>query len=431
MEEEKNIRKELENEPLFTDRADFFKMFKSYLTDENVFIRSIGLNANWGEGKSFFINKLSEDLSKESMSIVFNAWKYDKFKDPLHALIAFINDTEKEFPDYFIEIKEDNGVEIKSSLALSIPFLTVSVAADKDINSIAKGILDLTAIYDKLFDQILNKIDYLFIDELDRCNPEFAFNIIELLKHFCIDSYGKTKLIFAFDKIAIGSIIKARYGDNNISNIYLQKILEVEFELPKTNSEYLIKHLITKHFSIKNLALLNNTNIITKVLLELINHYNLSVREIIDLMLLLNKKGMFTRLTQKNSRIIFRAEYVVYICLDLYVLLIILKNKYYEKYLFLIKTKDFDIIIKEIDSIQEYRNILEKSINFYFNSGENANNLTKKNYDEIIYIIFLGGFKIPTDTTSKYYDAIKNLTEPFDPTSRSTFIECASLFDEL
>lgn len=429
--ENKTIRKIVESEPLFTDRAEFFEMFKGYLTDKNVFVRSIGLIANWGEGKSFFINQLNTELAKDSMSLVFNAWKYDKYIDPLHALISFINDTEKEFPDYFNEIKKENGIELKASLALSIPFLTIGVSADKEINSIAKVILDLTVIYDRIFEQILNKVDYLFIDELDRCNPEFALNVIELFKHFCIDNNGKTKLIFAFDKYAIGNMIKTRYGDNNLSCTYLQKILEVEFELPKTDNFSLINELIIKHLEIKNSSLVDKNFYFTDILLILLNHYDFSVREIIDFINLLSKKEKFVNITHKNFKKLFSDEYVIYLSLIIFILIVILKNKNYEKYLLLIKYKDMNTLIKEIDSIKLYRGIIEKWISYHFNNAPDAINLPKDDFDRIIYIIFLGSLGIITEKTNQLYGSLEKLKIPFDSSSLFTFNECEILFKEI
>lgn len=425
------IRKRIENEPLFTDRGEFFQMLKDYLTDENIFVRAIALNANWGEGKSFFINMLNDELAKDKMSLVFNAWKYDKYNDPIHALIAFINDTEKDHPDYFEEIKNENGIELNKSIALTVPFVTVGVSADKDINGIAKNTLDLTAIYKNIFDQILNKIDFLFIDELDRCNPEFALKIIEVFKHFCIDNPGKTKLVFSFDRIAIGCMIKTRYGDNSLSHQYLQKIIEAEFELPKTDYSIIIFNVMVNHLNINNSVLQDEDHFLTQILIEIIQNYDVSVREVIDLLHLLSNKETFNRLSNKIYKVQFDSESIIYISQCLFLLLIILKNKNYEKYQLLIKNKEINTLTNELDSLKIFRNLIERTINYAYNNGDDAMTLNKVDFDNITYIIFLGCIGIKTEKTDYLYNVINKLKKPFDPSGYGTFELSKKLFNEL
>jgi hypothetical protein len=120
------------------------------------------------------------------------------------------------------------------------------------------------------------------IDELDRCRPDFAIDIIEQIKHlFSVD--GITFLIVT-NRQQMEDSIKARYGaDINATN-YLHKFINIWLRLPRT-IDYNVNNFGDKYFRhIIGLMYNENEKAVNseakKILSELIKYYNPSFREI-------------------------------------------------------------------------------------------------------------------------------------------------------
>jgi len=78
-----------------------------------------------------------------------------------------------------------------------------------------------------------------FIDELDRCRPDFALSILELVKHV-FDIPG-IKFIFVANLEQLKAAIRKRYGQDVDAGVYLEKFVKMEIGLSShTNAK---KHL--------------------------------------------------------------------------------------------------------------------------------------------------------------------------------------------
>lgn len=68
-----------------------------------------------------------------------------------------------------------------------------------------------------------------FIDELDRCRPDFALSILELVKHV-FDIPG-IKFIFVANLEQLKAAIRKRYGQDVDAGVYLEKFVKMEIGL--------------------------------------------------------------------------------------------------------------------------------------------------------------------------------------------------------
>ena len=71
-----------------------------------------------------------------------------------------------------------------------------------------------------------------FIDELDRCRPDVALSILELVKHV-FDVPG-VKFVFVANMQQLKAVIRKRYGQDVDADVYLEKFVKFSFTLPKT-----------------------------------------------------------------------------------------------------------------------------------------------------------------------------------------------------
>lgn len=353
----------------------------------------ISVEAPWGCGKTFFAKYCeSEFRKKRGFTIYFNAWESDYSEDPFIVFydeILKVIEEEKEKDSKFLEIYnryKKVGMEILNySLPLIIKLLTNGLIdigkigpllkgkiSDSDISSMLTNFSEekISAYKNKKksiveFKQILaefvkkiqegkgeKQVFAIFVDELDRCRPSYAIELIENIKHlFNID--GIT-FILSLDIDQLKKSIETLYGDMD-SEGYLKRFFDYRVLLPEPQlqsfGDYLFKrYLFEEKFN------QNKTGNIVDWFVFLSNPYNPSLRDFekifYEFNILLN--------TSNDSKIKEMPA--------LLILLLILKHKNIVIYK---KIHDISFSIGELDEI--YGNI--KKHTDYLNSNKKWLNL--------------------------------------------------------
>lgn len=247
--------------------ADFLTGLLSSST--NGFV--LNIDSPWGTGKTFFLDRWMTSLESKHPCIHFNAWKSDHNDDALIAFISEIGDQlfqkskGKKVP---AKVGELIGVGGKIAIK-SLPLLTKAAIryglGDEGIeefkelfnkkteDDIAKQVDSWTAnaVADHLKKQqtidefkILlentvslfakeNKLEiplYIFIDELDRCRPTYAIELLEKIKHL-FDVPGVV-FVVATDTEQLSHSIRSVYGHDFEADIYLRRFFDQTYRLP-------------------------------------------------------------------------------------------------------------------------------------------------------------------------------------------------------
>ena len=185
----------------------------------------ISLNAPYGTGKSFFIKNWQKQLEDDGYkAIYFNAWKTDYAEDALIAFISSIkdqinldNDNEKtkKLDELFAKAKPyinrrtlpvvakilfraligskavEDIVDLPDNIDNELTSLIGDFAGDtlsrhEDIQKSIKGFREfLKELVIELTQDTDNKDKkklIIFVDELDRCRPTYAIEILECIK---------------------------------------------------------------------------------------------------------------------------------------------------------------------------------------------------------------------------------------------------------
>lgn len=263
------------------DKAEAIKEFlESIDTTEKDPIKMICLYGNWGSGKSSIIKYLQTKLSENSnmKTKLFEAWQHEKDNDltlSLSECIASLEKTEvTEITDLVKNFITKSYILFKSGLS-SIGFTLPITPPDPLIGNASMSVKPIDSInyieneikknYDKLSfytklenfkksfidleDSILGKDNdnkiIIFIDDLDRCEPEHVISILSAIKNFFI--YGKRTIFFcALDKDAVSKAITTKYKDVIKSEEYLEKIFDVSFTMPEVSSSYMLLNQVFK-----------------------------------------------------------------------------------------------------------------------------------------------------------------------------------------
>jgi len=243
----------------------------------------IAINSKWGTGKSTFITMWSKMLNLHEYgykTIVLNAWENDYCDDVMPFLVSEIgNGIDKYRSDKkqvtLNGLKEAGTYLFKSSFNNAIKFASngtidpkkeyeylvdqlTTKFSNEEINNYIKAKNQLIQFKKTLSSSVKDisneKPLILFIDELDRCRPLFAIEVLEKIKHF----FNVENIIFviAIDKEQLGHSIGSVYGSGIDTNGYLKRFFDIEYQFPETKInnyiEYLLERFNFKQFYISH-----------------------------------------------------------------------------------------------------------------------------------------------------------------------------------
>ncbi|CAM3505758.1 hypothetical protein GCM10016272_14560 [Psychrobacter glaciei] len=225
----------------------------------------IGLSGQWGEGKTTFVKMWQKHMEKKEISsIYFDAFEYDYLEDVFLSLAIEIYNYAKANG---LTVKEDYLNKSKSTyhllqamIAKTAPINIDSTLQEKlthdespilDISEVIKNSLNFAL--DNAFEQALKQKEVfrdfkdslsqlatqasnqdmplvIIIDELDRCKPSFAVEVLEKIKHlFLVES---VVFVLSMHHEQLEESIKKVYGQNIDAHTYLQKFIDYPTRLP-------------------------------------------------------------------------------------------------------------------------------------------------------------------------------------------------------
>lgn len=79
----------------------------------------------------------------------------------------------------------------------------------------------------------------IFIDELDRCRPPYAVQVLEKAKHFF--SVKGIVFVLAADRIQLGHSIRSLYGAGMDVDGYLRRFIDFDYNLPRQEKGFFCK----------------------------------------------------------------------------------------------------------------------------------------------------------------------------------------------
>lgn len=263
------------NDPWARDKLERKKV-ADYLTPVLASIRQpfvISLHSPYGTGKSFFLECWKADLEQQGYKVVlFDAWKTDFSHDPLSAFIAALKkqtstdgeEVQKRWLELakrtkgFVRSKalpllfrglgrklvgEDGVKEVIEDFSLeaeevanvlssaAVEALNAQEAAEQSMDDFRTYLAETAAsLVEDIEDEDKKKL-IIFVDELDRCKPSYAIEVLECIKHlFAVEG---TVFVLAFDENQMLEAISRTYGLVNSGEGYLRKFVDWRFVLPE------------------------------------------------------------------------------------------------------------------------------------------------------------------------------------------------------
>ena len=209
----------------------------------------LSLDGRWGTGKTFLLKRWQQALVNDKyQAIYFNAWEDDFCDDPLLAIIG-------QLTEHFQEGKLREMAAIIGEIAL--PILTAKLTGvaftRKDLKrdnlladyrtqlrtkrEIGNHLTRLAAVVKEQTGKPL----VFIIDELDRCRPTFAIELLERVKH--IFDVPNIVFVFGINRSELVKSLESLYGEID-AGVYLRRFFDMEFILPDADPAKFCAHLV-------------------------------------------------------------------------------------------------------------------------------------------------------------------------------------------
>ena len=225
----------------------------------------MAVDAGWGMGKTTFLKMWAQHLRNERFPVVeFNAWETDFAQDPFIALYAEITRGLDELPGprhriLVHQLRTAGGAVVRAApvstlrLAMSgIPLIgsqLVQEMSSTPRQTIAETYAETKAALQS-FRSLLGKTAQILsetsdrrpmvvlIDELDRCRPSYAIELLEAAKHlFNVDHIV---FVVCLDRAQLAHSVKAVYGASFDAEGYLWRFFDIDYRLPQPDRKRFI-----------------------------------------------------------------------------------------------------------------------------------------------------------------------------------------------
>ena len=256
---------------LLKRNKDLVRFYDLILVQEGA--SSIAIDGRWGSGKTFFVkqsmllinakNPMSDMDDEKKASIVYavyyDAWENDNGTYPVLSLVY--------------EIIKQLGINYAfddNSNAFKLAGSVLEALTGRNINGIIENLKSdnpLTKIKEEkdLHENIKNFL-VVFIDELDRCKPSYAVQLLERIKHYLYDD--RITFVFSVNLGELQHTIKHYYGNTFDACRYLDRFFDMRISLPPADKTAFYREMG-----------LESSYVLEKICRKVIDTYNMELRE--------------------------------------------------------------------------------------------------------------------------------------------------------
>lgn len=226
----------------------------------------IALDGGWGTGKSFFlqcwVGQHLKDEKHQAQTVYFDAFEHDFIDSPLASLMGVIAER-LERAENGPSFAKQTVQKIRAA-ALPLTRLALAVAsygateagnalfdamtkqASKELDQAAADFWAResgTRVAMEQFRKALIALTVptegsdtprklvIVVDELDRCRPDYALSLLEIIKHFF--DVPHVHFVLGANMRELQNSVSARYGAGIDAALYLQKFVTLTMRLPE------------------------------------------------------------------------------------------------------------------------------------------------------------------------------------------------------
>lgn len=216
------------------------------------------IDAPWGAGKTTFIKLWQCYLeTQDKVSLYLNAWESDFEEDPLLPMLSAFDSWLTNQAEETASIKAWTKAKKYTPAIIKATAVAATKAAtfgaldlDKELEKLAvdltggaiEGLVDSFNVKKAALTKFKESIEkamealpgsqqnlIIFIDELDRCKPTYAIEMLERIKHlFDID---RLVFVLAVNREQLSKSLQGVYGPSFDGNHYLKRFIDLDYQL--------------------------------------------------------------------------------------------------------------------------------------------------------------------------------------------------------
>lgn len=229
----------------------------------------VALDGRWGTGKTYFLKRWVGAHARRyegdvAAVVYFDAFAHDSLGDPLPALVSALEerilrsgaDNPKEGQKKKIQAVKEAAFRLMKPLARAGLNASGADIIVNVVDELAKArIEEVEDSFDRFWDTEKGRRDamekfreaieslaaskessgtgstvVIVVDELDRCRPDYALEVIEVIKHFF--TVPRLHFVLGVNLRALEDMVRARYGFKIDAHAYLSKFIQVTLDLP-------------------------------------------------------------------------------------------------------------------------------------------------------------------------------------------------------
>lgn len=220
----------------------------------------LAVDAPWGAGKTTFLRMWTQHLRNQGFPVVeFNAWETDFSEEPFVTLSTELTEGLQSGETETIKKLKEASKEVlrwvvPSTIriaASSVPGtgqklgetaasyveerLSGNLKARKSVAEFRCVLQDMAAALSEVNG---NRPLMVVIDELDRCRPSYAIELLEVAKH--LFSVDRIIFVLAINRDQLAHSVRALYGSGFNAEGYLRRFFDVDFRLPEPDRDAFI-----------------------------------------------------------------------------------------------------------------------------------------------------------------------------------------------
>ena len=233
--------------PCTSEEEDLLEISK-YVKGLGKFIRecqtpmSIAIQGDWGTGKTSTLNLLKKNLEADKDTngikcVFFNTWQYSQFNMEDSLYVSFVHNLVKQCGGNDEILKTVAGFgKLAFFKAIDWKFGTNASEILDGFEKAKKDQMESVSKLQEDFAKLVKKTGkrlVIFIDDLDRLNPEVAVELLEIIKLFV--NVENSIFVLAIDYEVVVKGARKKYGENlseEKCRNFFDKIIQLPFKMP-------------------------------------------------------------------------------------------------------------------------------------------------------------------------------------------------------
>jgi len=226
----------------------------------------LAIDNKWGTGKTTFVKMWRQQLKNDNyQTLYFNAWENDFQEEVMIALLSELEGLRDKGEETFKTVVEKSATFLKKVFPAVVKGAAGKMIGDEAITEVVGAITEFTAEevelqmknynekkkgindFRKALEKFVERVDedkpvVFIIDELDRCRPRYAVEVLEQIKH--LFSVPGIVFVLSIDKVQLGNAVRGFYGSDLIdADEYLRRFIDLEYSIPEPNTLMFIEYL--------------------------------------------------------------------------------------------------------------------------------------------------------------------------------------------